>query len=171
MAARLDPPLVLKGMGIAHKSEAGAVRLNLGAGEIGAIAAEMPASRFLIEEMVQGAVAELLVGITRDPAHGFVLTLAAGGVLTELLEDSASLLLPAARDDMETALRGLKVFALLAGFRGKPAADLGAILDAIEAIQAYALANADDLEEVEVNPLICTATGAIAADALIRKAP
>lgn len=170
-AARLDPPLVLKGMGIAHKSEAGAVRLNLGAGDVEAAAAEMPVSRFLIEEMVRGAVAELLVGITRDPAHGFVLTLAAGGVLTELLEDSASLLLPAARDDMETALRGLKVFALLAGFRGKPAADLGAILDAIEAIQAYALANADDLEEVEVNPLICTATGAIAADALIRKAP
>ncbi len=169
-ATHLDPPLALKGLGIAHKSEAGAVRLNLDRGEIGAAAADMPSETFLIEEMVQGAVAELLVGITRDPAHGFVLTLAAGGVLTELLGDSASLLLPAARDDVEHVLRKLKVFPLLAGFRGKPGADLGVALDAIEAVQAYALANLDDLEEVEVNPLICTATGAIAADALIRKA-
>ncbi|KPP80972.1 MAG: acetyl-CoA synthetase [Rhodobacteraceae bacterium HLUCCO07] len=169
-AARLNPPLALKGVGVAHKSEAGVVRLNLDASDIEAAAANMPCDAFLIEEMVQGAVAELLIGVTRDPAHGFVLTLAAGGVLTELLEDSASLLLPAARSDIEHALRGLRAFPLLAGFRGKTIADLGAALDAIEAVQAYALANLDDLEEVEVNPLICTATGAIAADALIRKA-
>lgn len=169
-AARLDPPLALKGIGIAHKSDAGAVHLDLDAARIGAAAAEMPCDSFLVEEMVQGGVAELLIGITRDPAHGFVLTLAAGGVLTELLEDSASLLLPAARVEIETALRKLKVFAQLAGFRGKRGADLGAVLEAIEAIQTYALANLENLEEVEVNPLICTATGAIAADALIRKA-
>ncbi|MDU8927723.1 acetate--CoA ligase family protein [Alisedimentitalea sp. MJ-SS2] len=167
----LTPPLVLKGQGIAHKSEAGAVALNLTAGELAEATALMPTNTFLIEEMVQGGVAELLIGITRDPAHGFVLTLAAGGVMTELLADSTSLLVPASRNDMARALSKLKTYKLLTGFRGKPAANIDAVLNAGEALQSYALANAASLEEVEVNPLICTPDTAIAADALIRKAP
>jgi acetyl-CoA synthetase len=169
-AEKLAAPLVLKGMGIAHKSEAGAVRLNLAPAQITEAARAMPASEFLVEEMVQGGIAELLIGITRDPAHGFVLTLAAGGTLTELLADSTSLLVPATRSEIRAALSRLKTYRLLTGFRGQPPADIDAILDAADALQSYALANADSLEEVEVNPLICTASGAIAADALIRKA-
>ncbi|MDQ2089868.1 acetate--CoA ligase family protein [Marimonas arenosa] len=168
-AAKLTPPLALKGLGIAHKSEAGAVKLNLTVIDTGKEAATMPAERFLIEEMVLGGVAEILIGITRDPAHGFVLTFAAGGVLTELLADSASLLVPASRASMAGALARLKCHALLTGFRGKPPANIDAILDAAEAVQSYALANAVTLEEVEVNPLICTPETAVAADALIRK--
>ncbi|PIE14039.1 MAG: acyl-CoA synthetase [Rhodobacterales bacterium] len=166
----LSAPLVLKAQGIAHKSDAGAVRVNLTPSEIEAAARDMPTDSVLIEEMVTGGVAELLIGITRDPAHGFVLTLAAGGVMTELLADSTSLLVPASRDAVATALSRLRIHPLLTGFRGKPAADLPAILDAVDALQAYALANADTLEEAEINPLICTPTTAIAADALIRKA-
>ena len=146
------------------------MRLNLGAADIAEAVATIPGDHFLIEEMVQGGVAELLIGITRDPAHGFVLTLAAGGILTELLADSTSLLVPADRDAVRSALARLKIHRLLAGYRGKPAADIDAILDAVDALQAYALANAATLEEVEVNPLICTPGTAIAADALIRKA-
>lgn len=164
-------PLVLKGLGIAHKSEAGAVRLGLQPDAVAGAAREMPATRFLIEEMITDGVAELLIGITRDPAHGFVLTLAAGGVLTELLADSHSLLLPASRSDVQMALMRLKCAPLLTGFRGKPPADMGAILDAVDALQAYVLANAADLSEAEINPLICTPTRAVAVDALIRKAP
>ena len=58
---------------------------------------------------------------------------------------------------------------LLHGFRGEPAANLAAITDAILAVQSYVLAHADHIGEVEINPLICTPTGAIAADALIRR--
>lgn len=163
-------PVVLKGEGIAHKSEAGAVALNLQSAEaVKSAANAMPTDTFLVEEMLTGGVAELLVGVVKDPAHGFVLTLGAGGTLTELLTDSASLLIPASRADIETALGGLKIVKLLHGFRSAPAANIPAILNAITAIQNYVLANADGLEEVEVNPLICTPTDAIAADALIRR--
>jgi acyl-CoA synthetase (NDP forming) len=162
-------PVVIKGEGIAHKSEAGAVALNLGTvDDVRDAASAMPTDTFLIEEMVTGGVVELLVGVVKDPAHGFVLTLGAGGTLTEILTDSASVLVPATRSEVETALMSLKSAALLSGFRGAPPANITAILNAVEAIQNYVLANADSLEEVEVNPLICTPTDAIAADALMR---
>ena len=171
-ASEVGFPLVLKGEGIAHKTEAGAVALGLTKAEdVAEAAAKMPTDSFLVEEMITGGVAELLVGVTRDPAHGFVLTLAAGGTLTELLQDSASLLVPASRDSVKQALSCLKMHKLLQGYRGASAANIDAILDAVDAIQSYVLANADRLEEVEVNPLICTPTRAVAADALIKEDP
>ena len=168
-AERFGYPVVLKGEGAAHKSEAGLVRLNLMDLEAVRLAAEaMPSDAFLLEAMVTDSVAELLVGVTRDAAHGFVLTLAAGGVLTELLADSASMLIPATKQDILRALDGLRISKLLNGYRGKPAADRAAIVTAILALQDYVVAHADRLEEVEINPLICGAAGAVAADALIR---
>jgi succinyl-CoA synthetase beta subunit len=162
--------VVLKGEGVAHKSEANAVALNLQTPDaVQAAATAMPVATFLVEEMLTGGVAELLIGVVKDPAHGFVLTLGAGGTLTEVLTDRTSMLIPATRGDIEAGLQSLKSAKLLNGFRGAPAADMQAILDAIAAIQNYVLANADGLEEVEVNPLICTPTDAIAADALIRR--
>ncbi|WP_300516053.1 acetate--CoA ligase family protein [Aliiroseovarius sp.] len=172
LATEVGFPLVLKGEGIAHKTEAGAVALGLtSAGGVAEAAAKMPTDSFLLEEMIDDGVAELLIGVTRDPAHGFVLTLAAGGTLTELLKDSASLLVPASPEGIRKALTRLKMHKLLTGYRGAPAANIAAILDAVNAIQSYVLANADRLEEVEVNPLICTPIRAVAADALIREEP
>ena len=163
-------PVVLKGQGIAHKTEAGAVALNLcHAEEVEKAANSMPAHSFLVEEMVVDTVAELLVGVVRDPAHGFVLTLAAGGTLTELLNDGVSLLLPASHVEVDAALSQLKFSKLLDGYRGQPAADRSAIRDAIFAIQAYVLENSDRLDEIEINPLLCTPKAAIAADALMRR--
>ncbi|TCL01585.1 acetyl-CoA synthetase [Shimia isoporae] len=170
-AARdLQAPLVLKGRGIAHKTEAGAVKLHLSHEVLDAAATSMPTETFLVEEMIDRGVAELLVGITRDPAHGFVLTIAAGGVLTELLEDRVSLLVPVSRNQVKQSLTRLKTHKILSGYRGAGAADLEAVLDAIEALQAYVLANLDSIEEAEINPLICTPERAVAADALIRRA-
>nr|WP_275116197.1 acetate--CoA ligase family protein [Aliiroseovarius subalbicans] len=172
MAEKVGFPVALKGEGIAHKTEAGAVALGLRtASDVTQAAAVMPTERFLVEEMVADGVAELLIGITRDPAHGFVLTLAAGGTLTELLKDSVSLLVPVTPEAIKQALTRLKMWKLLTGYRGAPAADLASILDAVAAVQAYVLANASRVEEVEVNPLICTPTRAVAADALIQEAP
>lgn len=169
-AADIGFPVVLKGEGIAHKTEAGAVVLNLTSGLAVRDAADaMPTERFLVEEMVTGTVAELLVGVVKDPAHGFVLTLAAGGTLTELMADSASLLLPAADAEIESALSSLRCSKLIDGYRGAPAANRGAILRAIRSVEAYVLANAEGLEEIEINPLLCTPTDAIAADALMRR--
>ena len=168
-ALKIGFPVVLKGEGLAHKTEAGAVKLNLRSqSEVEEAARAMPCDSFLVETMIGAAVAELLIGVVRDPAHGFVLTLGAGGVLTEILKDSASLLIPASKDEIFTALSSLKIAPLLGGYRGAAAADSDAIVAAVEAVQSFVTANADKLEEVEINPLLCTADNAIAADALIR---
>ena len=170
-AEKIGFPVVLKGEGFAHKSEAGAVVVGLGSGDAAMAAAEvMGAKSFLVEEMVTGGVAELLIGVVKDPAHGFVLTVGAGGILTEVMADSASCLIPASDETLNQCLNTLKIVKLLDGFRGKPAADRVAILKAIHAIQDYVIANAGTVEEVEVNPLICTPDTAIAVDALIRRA-
>ncbi len=168
-AARAAFPLVLKGEGFAHKTEAGAVALNLAApGAVIEAAARMQAPGYLLEEMITGGIAELLIGVVRDPAHGFVLTLAAGGTLTEIMKDSASLILPVSEADIIGALDSLRIAPLLAGYRGQPGADRPAIVHAVMAVQDYITHNAHAVQEVEINPLICTPTRAVAADALIR---
>jgi len=169
-AASLEGPLVLKVSGLAHKSEAGGVKVGLAANEVARTAEAMPEGSYLLEQMVQGAVVELLLGAVRDPAHGFVLTLGAGGVLTELWQDTATVLVPARAETVEAALRSLRIWPLIEGYRGKPGAKLAAIIDAVMALQDYVIANADSISEVEINPLMCTADAAIAADALLRQA-
>lgn len=170
VAGEVGFPVVLKGEGVAHKTEAGAVALNLqSASAVQEAAAKMPASSFLVEEMVTGTVAELLVGVVKDPAHGFVLTFAAGGTLTELLKDSVSLLIPASDAMIENALSRLSINKMLDGYRGAPAADRAAILGAIHSVQSYVMAHADGLQEIEINPLMCTPTDAIAGDALMQR--
>lgn len=164
-------PLVLKSEGQAHKSESGGVVLGLQTPEaVAGAARQMGGTSWLIEEMATGTVAELLIGVTRDEAHGLLLTLGAGGVLTELWQDTTSLLLPVTEADVKQALTQLKISPLLAGYRGKPAANIESIVKAVMALQNYVIAHAADISEVEINPLICTPTKAIAADALIRKA-
>lgn len=161
-------PVVLKGEGVAHKTEAGAVAVGLGtADEVTRAAKAMEVQGFLVEQMIEGAVAELLVGVVKDPAHGFVMTLAAGGIWTEILQDRASFLLPATPDMIEAALDRLKISAMLKGYRGARAADRGSIIAAVRSVEAYVLAHADGLQEIEINPLLCTPERAVAVDALI----
>ncbi len=169
-AAGHSGPVALKGLGLAHKSEHGAVRVGLQPEQVAEAAMEIGTDGFLVEEMICDGVAEVLVGVTRDPAHGFVLTLAAGGVLTELMRDSVSMLLPVTEQGVKQALKRLNCWALLAGYRGKPAADVDAIVAAVLAVQSYVTLKAEAVEEVEINPLICTPSGAVAVDALIRTA-
>jgi acyl-CoA synthetase (NDP forming) len=165
---------------LVHKTEAGAVSLNLdSAGEVEAAVAEMSktlkvrtgldAEQFLIERQVLGAVAELLIGVKRDPAFGQVLVVGAGGVLVEMVQDSATLLLPTDRPSVEKAIRGLKIARLLSGYRGKPAGDVDAVIDAVLAVSRFAEDNYDRLAELDVNPLLVLprGRGAVAADALI----
>lgn len=171
-AEALGFPVALKALGVAHKSELGAVRLNLkSAADVhDAATALLPlGSGLYVEAMVGGGVAELIVGLTRDPVFGPVMTVGTGGVLVELLKDSATLLLPTTRGDIETALRSLRMFPLLDGYRGRPKADLDAAIAAIEKIARFAMAHAGGIEELDINPLIVCAEGkgAWIADALL----
>ncbi len=176
-AAALGYPVVLKALapGLAHKTEAGAVRLNLqnGAELEAALDAMAPFSeQFLVEQMVRGALAELLVGVQRDPQFGLTLTLGAGGVFVELLRDSVTLLLPLTRADLLQALQTLQMWPMVTGYRGRAHGDVEALLDAIQAILAFATAHADRLLELDVNPLLVLplGQGVLAVDALIQLA-
>jgi len=180
-AAALGFPVVLKVAEpiIAHKTEAGAVAVNLkSAAEVDAALAKMKASvakhqpgtvieTVLIEKMVSGVVAELIVGVKRDPQFGLALVIGAGGILVEMVQDSALLLLPTDRAEIERAVRGLKIAKVLQGYRGKPAGDIAAAVDAIAAVARYAEAYRDDALELDVNPLMVLEKGAVAVDALI----
>jgi acetyl-CoA synthetase len=117
--------------------------------------------------MVPGAVAELIIGLTSDPQFGLALTVGAGGILTELLQDSATLILPASREEIARALHRLKVWRLVEGYRGK-SGDADAVLRAVEAVAAFAAANRGLIEELDVNPLLVLKDGAIAVDALLK---
>lgn len=174
-AARLGFPVVLKAVSdtLAHKTEAGGVRLNLRSAQevVDAVAAMAGLSdRFLVEDMASDVVAEFIVGVSRDAQFGLALTLGAGGVLVELLKDAVTLLLPVTRAEIRTALQSLQTWPLLCGYRGRPAGDVDALVDAVAAVAAYAKANATRLVELDVNPVLVLpqGRGVVAVDAMIR---
>ncbi len=169
-AEEIGFPVALKAEGHAHKTESGAVALDLATGSaLKSAAADMGAESFLVEEMISGVVAELLVGVVRDPAHGFVLTVAAGGTLAEIMRDRQSLLVPCTGEEIGDAIDRLGISRLLAGWRGGPAADRCAIIRSVLSMQDYVLANSRGLEEIEINPLLCGPDRAVAADAFMRR--
>ncbi|MBI6921795.1 acetate--CoA ligase family protein [Pseudomonas monteilii] len=181
-AARVGYPLVLKAVSaqLPHKTEAGAVALNLRDAaalqaalvqmrqRIAAYAPHVAFDQVLLEPMAEPPLAELIVGIKREHDFALALVMGAGGVLVELLKDSVSLLLPTTDSAIRAALLNLRSASLLQGFRGRPAADLDALVAAIRAVADYACENAGHLLELDVNPLMVGARGTTAVDALIR---
>jgi acyl-CoA synthetase (NDP forming) len=169
-ANELGYPVVLKADGdIEHKTEAGAVKLNLrDEAELRAACAAMKAAKngFLVQSMITGGV-ELVVGVKRDPQVGPVLLVGMGGVLVEVLRDTALALAPVGKAEARRMLEGLKGCKLLQGYRGAPAADLDAVCDTIVRVSEFAADHADQVEEIDVNPLLARADGALALDALI----
>ena len=174
VAEALGFPVALKRLGVAHKTEAGAVHLGLtSAAQVAAAVAAQPVAettRFLVERMAGPAVAELLVSLRREPGFGLVLTLASGGVLVELVGDARTLLLPSDRAEIARALDALKVARLIAGYRGQPAGDRAAAIDAVLALARFAQDQSAQLEELEVNPLMVLPKGTAAVDVLLRLA-
>lgn len=178
----LGYPLVLKAVSaqLPHKTEAGAVALNLkDAAALSAALQKMHASiadyaphvpfdQVLLEPMATPPLAELIVGIKRENDFGLALVIGAGGILVELLKDNRSLLLPTTDGAIRRAVLSLRSAGLLQGFRGREAADLDALVAAIRAVADYACENADALLELDVNPLLVGAHGTTAVDALIR---
>ncbi len=121
MAEVLGYPVVAKALGVAHKTDVGGVKLNLrSADEVSGAVREMLglAKSFLIEKMVRGVVAELIAGVARNEQFGPYIVIGGGGILVEMMKDSASLLLPTTKAEILRALHGLKCAPLLNGFRG-----------------------------------------------------
>jgi acetate---CoA ligase (ADP-forming) len=175
-AAAIGYPAVLKTdePGIAHKSDVGGVRLGLAdPGAAGAayddLAARLGPRVLVCETAPPGA--ELALGIVRDAALGPLLVISAGGVLIEIFAERAVLLAPVTRSAAVAALGRLRLAPVLAGTRGQPPADMEAIADAITGLSRLACDLGDALEALDINPLICAPTGAIAADALLVPAP
>ncbi len=170
MADAIGFPVVLKAVGVAHKSDVGGVVVGLGSAAAvtaaaPAVAAAGDGLHVLVEAQVDDAVAELLVTVRREDPVGWLLTVGAGGTLVEVLRDTACLLLPATSDEVVGALRSLAVRPLLDGHRGRPGVDLDAVVGAIGDIARAATA-VDDLVELEVNPLLAGPGGATVVDVL-----
>ncbi len=174
-AKRIGFPVVVKAVSadLAHKTEAGGVTLNLQNAEAVTSAAERMAhlsDKVLVESMITDVVAEVIIGVTRDPQFGLSLVIGSGGVWVELLQDSTPLLLPVSRDDIHSALKKLKLYKLLEGYRGQPAGDIDALIDTILSVADFALENNDRLAEMDLNPVMVLpkGKGVVIADAMIR---
>ncbi len=175
VAASVGFPVVIKAVGahLEHKTEVRGVELNVRTSADAGTAAQRLgrlSDSLLVEEMTTDGVAEILIGLIVDPQFGQVLVLGAGGVLTELLADSVTLLPPWTRDSVESALKGLSVAKLLGGYRGKAPGDWAALIDTILDVTRYAAANLATLVEIDVNPVIVrpAGKGVVAVDAMIR---
>jgi acyl-CoA synthetase (NDP forming) len=171
-AGELGYPVVVKALGIAHKTEVGGVRIGLGsADEVSAAVMEMSrlSESYLVEKMVVGVVAELIVGVARDEQFGPYLLVGSGGILVEMMKDSVPLLIPTTRGRVLHALSQLKCAPLLDGFRGTPPADLNAAADVILAVAAMVEEDPSSISELDINPLMLLAEGrgVFAADTLI----
>ena len=178
-AERIGYPVAVKALSatIAHMTEAGGVALNLNghhevARAAGAIARNTGTKELLVEAMVAGHVAEMIIGVTHDSAFGQVLIIGAGGTFVELVEDSVVLLLPLEREDVRRAIGSLKVSRLLDGYRGAPPGDVEALVDAVMAVAALAAAHRASLVELDINPLLVMPPGGgvVVADCMMRMA-
>jgi acetate---CoA ligase (ADP-forming) len=171
-------PVVLKirSADILHKTEAGGVSLDLRSKDAVLQAADaLTASArtayphakidgFLVQEMVSGV--EAIVGARSDKFYGPMLLVGAGGILVELANDAVLRLLPVTKTDVAAMLDGLKLNKLLAGYRGKPAADRAALETSVLALAQFYLDHRARIEDIEINPLMVrpAGKGAVAVD-------
>jgi acyl-CoA synthetase (NDP forming) len=171
-AEALGYPVVVKALGVSHKTEVNGVRVNLGsADEVSAAVIEMNSlsESYLIEKMIEDVVAELIVGVARDEQFGPYLLVGGGGILVEMMKDSVSLLMPITKECVLHSLGQLKCAPLFSGFRGAPPADLNAAADVILAVAGMVENDLSSIIELDINPLMLLAEGkgVVAADALI----
>lgn len=177
-----DGPYVLKVLSadIQHKSEIGGVRVGLAdKAALGdalvtmrsAVVQARPDARiegYLVQEMAQG-LGEAIVGFTRDPITGPMISVGLGGVLTEIYRDIALRPAPVTAQVARQMLDEVKGFATLRGFRGAPKGDLSALAEVVAALSR--LATVAEISEAEINPVLVKAEGqgVVALDALIQK--
>lgn len=172
-ADRLGYPVVLKvsSAAIPHKSDVGGVHLNLGNGEAvraaGAVLCErFPGIPLLVQKMVAPGL-ELIVGAKRTNETGAIVMVGIGGVFTEVLDDVVFCRAPARQENVITAMERLRSRRLLDGYRGGAAIDRMAVASIAARLSEIVAAN-PALREIDLNPVIASAAGAIIVDALIR---
>ena len=172
-AEKLSYPVTVKvsSEALVHKSDSGAIRVNIKDAEMLKLAVSellQIGPSLLVEEMIEGAIAELIIGANCDPLFGKYLIIGSGGVLVELLSDSIPLLLPVERNSVLEALSELKLYPILEGYRGHSAGDIDAVIDAV--MSAVDLINSNEVIEFDINPLLVLpqGKGAIAVDALVK---
>ena len=162
---------------VLHKTDVGGVALDVAPGEVATVCSRMVEAftgktghkpeGFLVQEQITDGI-EMILGLRRDPQFGPLILLGMGGTAAELLHDVSMRLAPVSRRDAQEMIDDLKTSALLTRYRGRPPADLDALLDAILAFSDIALALGDALAEAEINPLFVRpkGQGVIAADGL-----
>jgi hypothetical protein len=170
-AAAIGFPVALKtAAGHAHKSDVGGVHLRLADPASVAVAYDDLAARLgsavLVAAMVPLGV-EIGVGAIVDPSFGPLVVVSAGGTLIEILDDKVAALAPFSADEARRMVEELRIARLIAGARGRPPADTGALADAIARFSVLASCLADVLAEADVNPIIAGPDGALAVDALL----
>ena len=184
IAEKLSFPVVIKmvGKNLEHKTDAGAVALNLSSCEevktaVDRIKKDVEhfnpdalSEQFLVEKMLEQPIAELLVNVRTDSQFGMAMTLAAGGILTELLADAVTILLPTSRNDLENALKSLKISKLFCGFRGGEMIEteqlVSVLFDLVEGVRNETIG----IKEIEINPLFVYKHKVCAVDVLMRVA-
>jgi acetyltransferase len=168
--------LKIRSPDILHKTEAGGVVLDLVSREMVQAAAETllasvqascPGARiegFLVQEMVSGT--EAILGARNDELYGPMLLIGSGGILVELVKDAALRMLPVTDADVSAMVDGLKLSRLLAGYRGRPAADRPALEETALALARFFLNHRDRIADIEINPLMLrpSGRGAVAVD-------
>ena len=177
-AADLRGAVAVKALGpeIVHKTELGALELDLAGARQAAEAAVriderlelagLARERFLVQAMAPAGV-EMLLGVVGDPLFGPVVACGAGGVEAELINDVSVRLAPLTTRDAQEMLRGLKTFPLLTGYRGSPVVDVDALQDLLLRTSAMVDAH-EEIAELDLNPVIAGADGALVVDARIR---
>jgi len=170
LAQELGYPVVLKALGLLHKSDAGGVALDLRDDEAVAAAARDMEERlapegYSVESLVPTAEGvELIVGCRHDPRFGPLVLVGLGGIYAELLRDVRVALAPADADELETLLLSLRGAAVLTGARGRGPVAVRAAAEAAAALSRVAAAH-PEIAEIEINPLLVTASGATGLDA------
>jgi acyl-CoA synthetase (NDP forming) len=170
-AAEIGYPLALKVEGLAHKTEVGGVVLNVGddtalTQAYQRLQAIPGAHGVLVQEMVSGGT-EILLGMTKDSQFGPVVAVGLGGIFVEILEDVHLLIPPVSETDARRAVQQLRGIQVLHGARGRPPADIEALVDTLVRFSRLCLDLQDSVDEIDVNPLIVLAKGVRAVDALI----
>ncbi len=169
-ATSLSFPLAVKATDIAHKTDSGGVILGIETNvELAQAVKNISAlsENILIEEMMKGPFVELIVGAVVDATGVWTLTIGAGGVLTEILNDVATLTLPTSIRSIENALSSLKIRKLFSGYRGQPATDMNELVYSIQKIAQFIENNSDSIVELDINPLAAGPTQTMVLDALI----
>mgnify|MGYP001039081123 CR=1 FL=1 len=174
-ADEIGYPVVMKLMAddVVHKSDAGAVKLNIlnkvdverSFDELMKIPSKSE-KKINIQKMADEPITEIIIGMTTDPQFGPALMFGIGGILVELLEDVSFRIAPIEKFDANEMIHEIKGFPLLDGFRGKPKADIDAIIDALLKVSDLVIQN-PEIYEMDLNPIFIYNSGLICVNARI----